>query len=76
MEELETEAVIKRDRERLTQAREEAEQRIQSAHRGHFGRNLALALFAQASSSHGIGHFQMVPLRGQEAPNFVRCAVQ
>jgi len=31
MEELETEAVIKRDRERLTQAREEAEQRIQAA---------------------------------------------
>src|SRR3954469_13629292 len=31
MEELETEAVIKRDRERLTKAREEAEQRIQAA---------------------------------------------
>ena len=31
MEELETEAVIKRDRERLTQARAEAEQRIQAA---------------------------------------------
>src|SRR3954453_22869395 len=31
MEELETEAVIKRDRERLTQAREDAEQRIQAA---------------------------------------------
>ena len=31
MEELETEAVIKRDRERLTQARQEAEQRIQAA---------------------------------------------
>src|SRR4051812_49529990 len=31
MEELETEAVIRRDRERLTQAREEAEQRIQAA---------------------------------------------
>jgi hypothetical protein len=31
MEELETETVIKRDRERLTQAREEAEQRIQAA---------------------------------------------
>jgi len=28
MEELETETVIKRDRERLTQAREDAEQRI------------------------------------------------
>ena len=31
MDELETEAAIKRDRERLTQAREEAEQRIQAA---------------------------------------------
>ena len=31
MEELETEAVIKRDRERLTQARQEAEQRIRAA---------------------------------------------
>ena len=31
MEGLETEAVIKRDRERLTKAREEAEQRIQAA---------------------------------------------
>src|SRR6185295_117486 len=31
MDELETEAVIKRDRERLTQARQEAEQRIQAA---------------------------------------------
>ena len=31
MEPLETEAIIKRDRERLTQAREEAEQRIQAA---------------------------------------------
>src|SRR3954447_8389962 len=31
MEELETETVIARDRERLTQAREEAEQRIQAA---------------------------------------------
>ena len=31
MEDLETEAVIKRDRERLTKARQEAEQRIQAA---------------------------------------------
>ena len=31
MEPLETEAIIKRDRERLTQARQEAEQRIQAA---------------------------------------------
>src|SRR3954462_11228342 len=31
MEDLETEAIIKRDRERLTRAREEAEQRIQAA---------------------------------------------
>ena len=31
MEPLETEAIIKRDRERLTKAREEAEQRIQAA---------------------------------------------
>lgn len=31
MEELETEAIIKRDRERLTQARQEAELRIQAA---------------------------------------------
>src|SRR3954454_12579970 len=31
MEQLETEAIIKRDRERLTQARQEAEQRIQAA---------------------------------------------
>ena len=31
MEELETETIIKRDRERLTQARQEAEQRIQAA---------------------------------------------
>jgi len=31
MEELETEAFIKRDRERLTRAKEEAEQRIQAA---------------------------------------------
>ena len=49
MDELETEAVIKRDRERLTQAREEAEQRIQAAQQ-----ELNHVRF-ESSSSRGLG---------------------